>query len=362
MNDLAAQDFRRILLIKPSSPGDIIHTLPVLHGLRRRYPQAHLAWLVVTPFANLIETDPALNEVIRFDRQRYGRVGRSWDITWEFLSFLRGLRKRSFDLVIDLQGLFRSGLLAWATNAPVRIGFASAREFAWIFYSHRIMVDDTDAHAADKNYQISTMLDFAVAPMDFTIPVTAADRQHATTLLAEARIGNESPYIVLVPTTRWETKCWPTERFGRLAAMLRQRHGLPSVLVGGTGDLTEGNVAASHSAGAAVNLCGRTTLRELAAIIERASVVVTADSTPMHIAAAMNRPLVALFGPTSPLRTGPYGKIEDVMRIDLPCAPCYLRKLRQCAYGQACMLRLTVEAVAESVAARLAAETESNHG
>jgi heptosyltransferase I len=359
MSDLPAQDFRRILLIKPSSPGDIIHALPVLHGLRRRYPKAHLAWLVATPFVNLVEADPALNEVVPFDRKRFGRLGRSLRVTRDFASFVRRLRARRFDLVIDLQGLFRSGFLARASCAPVRIGFAAAREMAWIFYTHKIEPLDPDTHAADKNYAVAGMLGFADVPMDFAVSVTDEDRRFAAALLRETGFLPGQRYAVLVPSTRWETKCWAAERYGRLAHLIRERHYLDSILVGGGDDVAAGEIAIAASEGTAKNLCGRTTLRQLAALIDRAAVVVTADSTPMHLAAAMKRPLVALFGPTNPHRTGPYGRSRDVLQVDLPCSPCYFRKLSQCPHAHACMEQLAVDHVAAAVAERLRTTVEA---
>jgi len=357
MSDLAARDFHRILFIKPSSPGDIIHALPVLHGLRRRYPKAHLAWLVSSSFADLIEADPAINEVIRFDRRRFARLGRSLQVTREFIAFVRQLRSRRFDLVIDLQGLFRSGFLAYASGAGVRIGFAASREMAWLFYTDKIRPDARAAHAADKNYAIAGLLGFEDQPMDFDVRLAVADRARAAELLKTAGFLPGERYAVLAPGTRWETKCWPSERFGRLAAVIKQRHYLDSVLVGGAADAALAEAAVAVSGGAAKNLCGKTNLRQLAAIVEKAAVVVTADSMPMHVAAAMRRPLVALFGPTDPLRTGPYGCQQDVLRFDLPCSPCYLRRRRDCRHGHACMQQLEVEIVAEAGGAHLVSST-----
>ncbi len=343
MSSLADRDFQRILLIKPSSPGDIIHALPVLHGLRLRYPKAHLAWLVATPFADIISADPSLNEVIPFDRKRYGFLGRSLRVTGEFLTFLKQLRAKEFNLVIDLQGLFRSGFLAKASGAPTRIGFAAARELAWMFYSDCIPKCDADAHAADKNYAVATMLGFDSTPMDFTVHLTESDRAAADNLLNSA--GINGPFAALVPGTRWETKCWPAERFGKVAASLHTMHGMKSILIGGKDDIPAAERAVQSSNDSAINLCGDTTLRQAAALIERAALVVTADSTPMHLAAAFNRPLVALFGPTNPARTGPYGRMNDVLRLDLACSPCYYKKLNQCPYDHACMRDLVAETV-----------------
>lgn len=353
MNELATRDFQHILLIKPSSPGDIIHALPVLHGLRRRYPHARIAWLIATPFADLVSADPALDDVVPFDRQRYGRLARNVVITAEFVRFVRSLRKNRFDLVIDLQGLFRSGFLAWAGGASVRIGFAEARELAPMFYTHRLPRPDADMHAADRNYRVARWLGFDDAPMDFRIHLTHDDRTAATMLCREAGVEADSTYVVLVPGTRWETKLWPADRFGRVAATIFDACGMRSLLVGGRSDLSLGRRAADASRGAAHNLCGRTSLRELAALIESAAVVVTGDSTPMHMAAAFDRPLVALFGPTNPARTGPYGRCGDVVQLGVSCAPCYYRRLRDCPYDHACMRHLDEEVIVRAALARL---------
>lgn len=352
MNDLADRDFKRILLIKPSSPGDIIHALPVLRALRRRYPAAHISWLIATPFVNMLEADPSLSEIIPFDRRHYGRLGRNWKATNDFLQFIADLRKKKFDLVVDLQGLFRSGFLARSSGAKVRIGFQEAREMAWMFYTHRIPRDDIEKHAAERNLDAGAMLGIHRTNPDFRIAFTQDDATTARDLI-RSRLGGDQRVIVMAASTRWETKCWPAERFGQLAANLRDASGLQTLLVGGPGDAIDGRRAADASNGAAINVCGHTTLRELAALIDRASLVVTADSTPMHLAAAHGRPLVALFGPTSPVRTGPFGRTRDVVRLDLDCSPCYLRKLKQCPHQHKCMQDLSVAQVAAAAMSRM---------
>ena len=353
MSPLADRAFERILLIKPSSPGDIIHAVPVLHGLRKRYPTAQIDWLIGLAFVDLISGDPALSEVVPFDRRRFGRLGRSVRITGEFVSFVRGLRARRYDLVIDLQGLFRSGFLAMATGAGVRIGVAAPRELAWIFYTHRLPKLPDETHAADRNYAIAGMLGFAHEPMDFSLFVSDTDREDAGRALGKAGLRRDEPFVVMAPATRWETKCWPPERFGRLAAWIRSQYDHQTILIGGASDRTAGDAAAAASNGAATNLCGHTTLRQLVALIERSVLVVSGDSTPMHVAAALDRPLVAVFGPTNPARTGPYGRTSDVVRLDLPCSPCYLRRVSQCPHEHACMADLEVAAVADAVSARM---------
>jgi ADP-heptose:LPS heptosyltransferase len=149
-SDLRSREFQRILLIKPSSLGDVVHALPVLRGLRRRYPQARIDWLISSSLSPLLEGHPDLNELVLFDRHRFGLMAYSPKAALDFVRFIGRLRASRYDLVIDLQGLFRSGFLARASGASVRIGFARAREGASLFYNHRLSSGILDAHAVDR--------------------------------------------------------------------------------------------------------------------------------------------------------------------------------------------------------------------
>ena len=227
MSNLCARDFRRILIIKPSSFGDVIHAMPVLHGLRSRFPKARISWLVANSCAGLLEGHPDLDEVIRFDRKRYGRIGRNLGPTIEFVRFLGALRSRRFDLVLDLQGLFRSGFMTLATGACERLGFANAREFAPLFYTRRIAVKDMDMHAVDRNYLFARTLGFGDLPVAFNMPVRAEAARAVVEVLAGHGIAPGQPYAVMGPGTRWETKRWPAAGFAEIARRIRSEFGLP---------------------------------------------------------------------------------------------------------------------------------------
>jgi ADP-heptose:LPS heptosyltransferase len=166
--------------------------------------------------------------------------------------------------------------------------------------------------------------------VEFPFNVTEDDRKHASALL-----NGTGKYALLLPGTNWATKRWPVENYAALVTPLRERFGLTSIVAGSP---DEADLAAQVGG---TNLAGKTTLRQLAALIERAAVVIANDSGPMHIAAGMNRPLVTLFGPTNPVRTGPYRREDCVLRIDIPCSPCYSRK---CSH-QSCLKWLGIEAV-----------------
>ena len=358
--NLGHREFQRILLIKPSSLGDIVHALPVLHGLRQRYPEAHLAWLVGRSFVPLLAKHPELNEVIEFDRHRFGHLWRSARISVEFVEFVKALRRRRFDLAIDLQGLFRSGFFALASGAPTRLGFAEARELARVFYTHRLHSDEDVVHAVDRNYLVADALGFAHVPKVFDLAVTDAERAGVDALFSEVALGAGEAFAAIFPGARAETKQWLPERFAKLADRLAGELGLRPVLMGGPGERDRCQRIAEQCRSRQLNLCGRTDLRLLAAVLERAAVVICHDSGPMHIAAALDRPMACILGPTEPRRTGPFGRMEAVVRANLPCSPCFVRRLSQCKYRHECMHRIGVEDVLARVQAGLQSATSKD--
>jgi lipopolysaccharide heptosyltransferase I len=341
---LAAQ---RILIIKPSSLGDVVHALPVLAALRRACANAHIAWLVNDGLAPLLEGHPLLDEVIRFDRDRYGRMWRSPRVFVDFWRFVAQIRRRRFDLVIDLQGLIRSGLMSRFSGAGQRLGFAEAREGAWLFYSRRVRCADSAEHAVDKNLAVVRALGLSVDRPEFPLGLQAVERAAASELLARAAGEPVEAFTAVIPGARWETKLWPMEK---MAALIDRMHaeGLARCVLLGAPDereFAERIVATCRSR--VIDLVGRTSLRQLAALIDLAGRVVCHDSGPLHIAAALGKPTVAIFGPTNPDRTGPYSDAARVVRHLIECAPCYRRV---CPYGhQNCLRQLEVETVLAEV-------------
>jgi lipopolysaccharide heptosyltransferase I len=366
---LRGKPFERILLVKPSAVGDVIHTVPVLARLRARYPAARIDWLLTPAIAELIRHHPALSNVLLFARNDYARFGRSWSATAGVFRLLAAVRRTRYDLVIDLHGQFRSALLTLATGAPVRIGFdrpcrsarphdrrlvqeayrhgwTGSREGAWVAYSHRIRIPTLDVHAVDRYLWLAPLLGLPEGPPDFRLPVPPAADARVDELLGRHGLRHR-PYAVLVPGTIWETKHWQAEGFAEVGRHLGRRH-LAVVLAGSAGERARCQAVAAACPGAC-DLSGQTTLSDLAALIRRADLCVTNDSGSMHLTVALARPVVSVFGPTDPVWIGPYGRPEAVVRADVPCAPCYLRRLRDCRHGHACMREVTAASVIDRI-------------
>src|SRR5688572_11226481 len=173
----------RILIIKPSAIGDVVHALPVLNLIRRKWPAAHVSWLVTPACAGLVEGHPQVDQVIRFERRELGRGWRSPRAAVELVRFMRELGRGKFDLVIDLQGLFRSGWLAGATRAPVRVGMAAAREGAWLFYTHRVATGSKEQHAIERYLTVAEAVGCERGPVEFVFAVDDGDREHVARLV-----------------------------------------------------------------------------------------------------------------------------------------------------------------------------------
>jgi lipopolysaccharide heptosyltransferase I len=347
--ELAEQRFRRSLLIKPSSLGDVIHGLPVLRGLRGKFPQARIDWLISSSLASLLQGHRDVTDLVLFDRKRLGRLATSPRAAGAFVTFVRGLREKQYDLVIDLQGLFRSGFFAWASGAPVRLGFTQVREGASLFYTHTGPEIDPDTHAADRNWRLAQCVGLDDAPLRFDLQLADKDRDAATQLLTRHGWDTSQRMIAVLPGARWETKLWAPQRFAQVTDGLHRSGVGRCVLLGGESERDRCRDIVEACENPPLDLCGLTPLRTLAAMIERADVTLCHDSGPMHIAVALNRPLVCLIGPTNPRRTGPYHRPESVVRLDLDCAPCYLRKMSQCQFEHRCMRDLTAELVEKAV-------------
>jgi heptosyltransferase-1 len=359
---LRRQAFRRILLIKPSAVGDVIHTLPVLARLRARYPDARIDWLLTPGIAEWVRHHPGLSGVVPFPRQDLANFWRSWSSLTGLAGLLRDIRRAGYDLVIDLHGQLRSAVFCLATGAPVRIGFdrprravrqasarrlpeeayahgwTGAREGSWLAYTHRIPVPTLDVHAVDRYLWVGDLLGFEPGPPDFRLPIPEGSRQRIDSLLAAGGAAGR-PLAVLVPGTLWETKHWHVEGFAGVARHLLDT-GRAVVLAGSAKDGPR-CAAVARACPGVLDLCGQTALSELAALIERAAVCVTNDSGSMHLTVALGRPVVSIFGPTDPVWIGPYGRPGAVVRAGLPCSPCYLRRLDRCPHGHACMGEVT---------------------
>ncbi|MBL8760332.1 MAG: glycosyltransferase family 9 protein [Phycisphaerae bacterium] len=333
-----------MLLIRPSALGDVCRSVPVLASLRRALPNARIDWLVNDSFAAAIEHHPALTNLVPFARKALGEGLKRLN-TRPTREFLAGLRRTNYDLVIDAQGLFRSGFFARATRAPRRVGFANARELGWAFMTERHEIDPA-MHTVDRMLRLIELA--GIPPIaDMRLYSCPPEREAMSRL-----VGNAPWPIVLAPTSRWPGKQWPSDRFAALARHLVSR-GQRVALVGAPAEREQCAqlIAMAEADPRVLDLIGKTGIAGLMALIEQSPLVIANDSAPLHIAVGFKRPLVALFGPTRRQTVGPYKRDADVIQHAQPGDS---MDHKNEASGRALMARISTSEVIEAAETRLA--------
>ncbi len=307
---------RSILIIKPSALGDIIQALPSLAALRKSFPSAEIRWLVRTEFAPLISNHPHLTEVILFDRKFLGKAWKNPKALAALVSLIFKLRRYKFDLVLDLQGLFRTAVLGWLSGCKVRAGMAGAREFGCIFYNKKVKQDQSCKHLADYYLRITAAGGVKTNEVEFILGESTPNiKLGAKQLLSDNGVG-ESSYAVFVPGSAHADKCWPSENFAAIADKISEKYKLSIIAVGTGGESTLAEQINSKAKTEVVNLTGRTDIPVLVELLRTAKLVISNDTGPGHIAAAFGMPIVIIFGRSNPARVMPYGRPECVAAIE----------------------------------------------
>lgn len=333
----------KVLIVKLSSLGDVVHTLPALNALRWGFSgsdaSVEIDWLVEEAASGIIEGHPMIDEVIVVKRDGWIKSPKENHRT------ARRLAAKGYDIVLDFQGLLKSGVWVLLSKGRRRIGFSNAREMSHIFLTEKVTPTDKEMHAVDR-YLLLVNKALGVVdtgPVEFPVHIDEGSLDSVRAKLSGS--GVVEPFVTLLPGARWDTKLWSIEGFAELATAIKERLGLSVVLVGSEVDFEMLEEIRKSSKEAAANLAGKTDLKELAALLSLSRFVVTVDSGPMHIAAALSTPVVALFGPTAAARTGPYGKGHIIIKRDLDCAPCFMRKCPD----PRCMELITANDVMESI-------------
>ncbi len=329
---------KRILIVLLGAIGDVTRALPLLQRVRHGYPQARIVWAVEPAAAPLVRHHPALDAVLIFDRPRGVPA---------FVRFVVQVRAQHADLTLDLQRHLKSGIISRASGAPVRIGFHrhNSREGNWLLNTHAL---DPMQHFSSKLQQFlafADWLEIEQTPVTFGLQLSAEEERQVDALLA----GVRAPFVAAFVGSSCESRLWFPDRTAGVADTLAAE-GIGTVLVGGPGDVAFAAAAADAARTAVINLAGRTTLRNLIGIFQRARAAFGPDSGPMHIAAAVGTPVVSLWGATSAARSAPWGSEAGVIAGEAPCSPCYLK---HCPIGRLCMQHIPVDAVLAKLRAAL---------
>ncbi|MBO5244513.1 MAG: lipopolysaccharide heptosyltransferase I [Selenomonadales bacterium] len=331
---------KNILIIKLSAIGDVIHALPVSHAIKETYPDAHITWVVEPPAYSLLTNNPYIDEIILFRKKEF----KSWKgFRKNFPDFYAKLREKEYDVVLDLQGLGKSGIIALLARGKHKLGTCDMRELSGLI-SKPTAGENAKGHIVERYLDAARAIGCRVENVVFPIYPTEEEEANARRYLQEGRIKGD--YVVIAVGTNWPNKCWPIEHIARLADLLYIM-GIKPVLVGG-GKEDEKRAKEIHKKmrSTATNLVGKTSLKELAAIIRGARAFVGGDTGPTHMAAGLGVPAIEIMGPTDANRNGPYGQSQNAIEIGADCKHCWKRKCRK---GIDCLEEITPQQVLEKL-------------
>lgn len=346
----------RVLIIKLSSIGDLVHALPVSAALGEAFPHWKMTWIVERKSAAMVEGNPYLHEVFVVPDDWHRRPFTPRALR-QFVTLRQTVRARHFDLAIDLQGVLRSALIATLSGARYRFGYDWLRQGAWLFVD-RVARRRQSKHIVDQLLDVARFLGAPVSTIQFPLNIPPEDAATALTLLQGEGIARGQPFLAVNPTDGGSgRKGWGAERYVRLLEELAESGSPPVLLVGGAKDRSVGEAIETRTRPRPGNLIGRTSLKQLTAILQRAALHICGDTGSAHIAAALGTPVIAIFGRTNPVRLAPYGQGQRVLHHPEKCtALCRLyRSLAPLNSHQPCCARspacTSAVRVAEVVAA-----------
>lgn len=342
----------KILIIKISSLGDVLHAFPAVALIAGKYKNAQIDWLVNPAFAPILEYNRCVNRIIPFPRRE---LGSPFTFPRAFVNLIREIRREKYDLVIDLQGLLRSAFFAKFARTSVIAGFDSPKEkAAAFFYNRRVSPGAEHVHAVDKNAGfVSRLLDLPFSVPDSPLPENRRNMDSLLGILGKRNVSASDLIIGIAPGARWESKQWPPLFFAKVMDLLEGRiPGCRFLLLGSADELeTCRKISSSCEKARPVIIAGETGIGELVEAIRISKCLLCNDSGPMHIAASLKIPVFAVFGPTDPDKTGPYGEKHSVFQPELNCIKCLKRYCPGENY--ACQESVSPDVAADAIAALL---------
>jgi len=346
MNQLSRPD--KILIVKLSAIGDVIHALPTARVLRQNYPEAEISWIVEDKAKDMVLGNPHLDEVIILPKGKWKEEFKEdkWRTLKEVKNFFKGLREKRIDLAIDLQGLFKSGIITYLSGAKRRVGYSDGREGSTLFYNKKVEPREGEIPVVDRYLELIEAVGAEVNEVKFDIEVNENEKDRVDKLLGSLPSSQQKKLVGINPFTSWSSKNWPKEKYAKLAERLVRELDLQVLFTGGSGDREGIDNILEMMEEPAYNLAGKTSLKELAELYSRIDIFVGGDTGPMHLAVAQEVPVVAIMGPTTPERNGPYGEGHVVIQKDLECKNCWQRV---CDRDLACMKDIEVEEVLSAI-------------
>lgn len=338
---ISNERYSNILIVKLSAIGDCIHALPVAAALKHCFPQARVTWIVEKPAYNILENNPNIDEIIIFDKHKFKTLS---GLLTHAPEFAKLLRDRKYDLVLDLQGLFKSAAIAYLSGAPKKLVYCNARELSHLV-SERVCGPHDCGHIVERYLDVVRSLGCSPDQAKWDIAITDEEVQQANRIVANAGLDLDSPFVILAPGANWPNKRWNVGNFAVLADKLAGQ-GIAALLVGAPSDKSLAESIGKSAKLKVYDVTGQTSLKQLAYLLKQAKCFIGGDTGPMHLAAALGASVVALMGPTDAVRNGPYGLGHIVLTTSHSCHGCWKRT---CPKNLICLDGINVETVYSAV-------------
>lgn len=333
---------QNILVVKLSAIGDVIHALPVSYAIKESFPDAHLTWVVEPPAYDLLTMDSCVDEIITFHKKEFKSIG---GFLTNYGPLKRQIQRRSYDAVLDLQGLFKSAAIARLAKAPVKLGMCNMRELSDRI-SRPVIGPHAQGHIVERYLDVARALGCRVDQVVFplTVPEREADLTRRIFSQAGGNMGN--PYVVFAIGANWPNKRWPIEYFAELSDWLYAQRLIPVIVGGGAVDEQRAAELCAAAEIPPINLVGRTNFKQLTCVLQHAQLTIGGDTGPVHLSAGVGTKTIMVMGPTDANRNGPYGQLENAIEVERSCKYCWNRA---CPKGLDCLANITVQQVRAKV-------------
>jgi lipopolysaccharide heptosyltransferase I len=337
----------KILIVKLSAIGDVVHSLPILHALRRKFPNAYIGWLVEDKAAEILIGNPLIDKVYVLPKKKWKSQGLNINTCNEFFEFINLLRNEKFDIAIDLQELFKSGILTFLSGAKRRIAHAKTREFADIFINEKLEahdIFDPDKMVIGRYLEPAEYLGAPVDEVKFSLPPVSQETKNYIDGLLE-NIDKNKAIAVFAPATTWSSKHWPESYWSELLDKLSPNNNV--IFIGSKQDINLVNrITAKTDPHNYLSLAGKTSLLELIELFNRTDIIIAPDTGPAYIANAVGKPVIIMIsGATSYKRTGPIGEKHSALSAGISCQPCHKKQCQSKTSQMECMKKITPDAV-----------------
>lgn len=333
---------KNILIVKLSAIGDVIHALPVAAAIKKTYPDAHLTWVVEPPSYDLLTMNPCIDKLILFKKKEFKSIG---GFLANYAPLKREIQERSYDAVLDLQGLFKSAAIARLAKSPLKLGMCNMRELSDKI-SKPIIGANANGHIVERYLDVARAIGCKVDKAEFLLNVPEREQNLAKQIFNRAGANIINPYIVLAIGGNWPNKRWPTDKFAGLSDYIYNKGFIPVMVGGGVVDEARAAEISTKADIPPLNLVGATNFKQLTYILQQAAAVVGGDTGPVHLAAGMGTKTIMLMGPTDANRNGPYGQLENAIEVERACRYCWKRA---CPKGLDCLDKISVDMVKEKL-------------